>query len=365
MEELCRYLPTPSVVVDLEQTDKNLEQMSALAKTYGIHVRPHIKPHKSVYFAERQLALGAYGITCARLSEAEVMSDYGITDILIAYPLIGDDKMERLKKLMYRADVITIVNSVYGAQKLSEAGIACSKTIPVLIEVDGGLHRGGVPPFRPTLDFAEKIKSLPGISIKGLMYYNGLIYSESTLEGYIAGTKREHDELTETAALLKSHGYCMDILSGGNSYSSKCCKYLKGITEVRCGNYIFNDVSALATGFATEKECTLRAVSTVVCKVDDHHAIIDAGSKTLTTDICPHRPGYGYVAGRPDIMISKLNEEHGFIESSIPLNLEIGDKISIIPNHSCVLPNLTDKLYGVRNGKLERMIPIEARGTCY
>lgn len=359
------YLPTPAVVAELDQTDLNLKKMASLTSKYGIHVRPHIKPHKSVYFARKQLALGAKGITCARLSEAEVMADHGITDILIAYPLIGLDKMERLKKLMCRADIITIVNSSYGAEQLSEAGLACKKAIPVLIEIDGGLHRGGLPPYKAALSFAEKIKKFPGIEIKGLMYYNGLIYSETTKEGYISGTKKEHDELIGTADLLKSHGYCMDILSGGNSYSSKCCRYLEGITEVRCGNYIFNDVSALATGFASEDECSLRAVATVVCKIDEHHAIIDAGSKTLTTDTSPHRIGYGYIVGRPDIIISKLNEEHGFIESPNLLNLNIGDKIAIIPNHSCVLPNLTDQIYGIRNGILERMISIEARGTCY
>lgn len=361
---MYEYLPTPSVAVELDQVDKNLKKMEALTRKYGIHVRPHIKPHKSVYFAEKQLAFGAKGITCTKLQEAEVMADYGITDILIAYPLIGTDKMERLKKLKSRANVITIVNSTYGAHQLSQTGLACQEPIPVLIEIDGGLHRGGVPPFEAALEFAEKIKDLPGISIKGLLYYNGLIYSETTLEGYITGTKKEHDELIGTANLLKQHGYTMEILSGGNSYSSKCCRYLEGITEVRCGNYIFNDVSALATGFATEEECALRAAATVVCKMDDYHGIIDAGSKTLTTDTSPHRPGFGYVVGRPDIHISKLNEEHGFIESAKPLNLEIGDKIAIIPNHSCVLPNLTDKIYGIRKGRLERMIPIEARGTC-
>ena len=118
-----------------------------------------------------------------------------------------------------------------------------------------------MPPFEAALEFAEKIKDLPGISIKGLLYYNGLIYSETTLEGYITGTKKEHDELIGTANLLKQHGYTMEILSGGNSYSSKCCRYLEGITEVRCGNYIFNDVSALATGFATEEECALKSGS--------------------------------------------------------------------------------------------------------
>lgn len=361
---MYEYLPTPAVVVELEQVSLNLKKMDTLTKTYGINVRPHIKPHKSLYFAREQLVNGAKGITCARLSEAEVMVKHGITDILIAYPLIGEDKMERLKKLVAQADIITIVNSEYGANQLSEAGVSLGKKITVLIEIDGGLHRGGVLPYDAALHFAETIKDLPGIVIKGLMYYNGLIYAENTMEGYIKGTRKEHDELVGTAELLRKNGYCMEILSGGNSYSSKCCKYLEGITEVRCGNYIFNDVSALATGFATEEECALRVVSTVICKMDDYHAIIDAGSKTLTTDICGHRAGYGYVVGRPDIIITKLNEEHGFIECSHPLGLNIGDKIAIIPNHSCVLPNLTDQIYGVRNNKLERMIPIEARGNC-
>lgn len=357
------YIPTPSVVVELDQVEKNLKDMVALNSKYGIQVRPHIKPHKSVYFADLQLKYGAKGITCARLTEAEIMADYGITDILIAYPLIGCDKMERLGKLVKRASIITIVNSIVGARQISGLGIFCGQPIKVLIEVDGGLKRGGIAPYGPTLEFVRQIRNYEGLNICGLMYYGGLIYAEKTHEGYEDVTKREHDEIIDTAELLRKDGFCMDILSGGNSYSSRCCKYLEGITEVRCGNYIFNDVSTLATGFATEKDCALRAVSTVICKVDEHHAIIDAGSKTLTTDLCSHRTGYGFVVGRPDIEIVKLNEEHGFIESEHLLNLEIGDKIAIIPNHACVLPNLTDKVYGIRNNKIERLIPIEARGA--
>lgn len=356
-------IPTPAVVVELAQAEQNIRHMNEENAKYHIRVRPHIKPHKSVYFAQEQLRCGAGGITCARLYEAEVMADYGIHDILIAFPLIGKDKMERLGKLLRRAKITTLVNSVVGARQLSELAESLGCTIRVLIEVDGGLHRGGFLQYQPTLDFARQIRAFRGLSICGLLYYGGLIYQETTREGYERESQREHDELVGTAALLSGEGFRMEVLSGGNSYSARCCKQLEGITEVRCGNYIFNDCSTLATGFATETECALRAVSTVVCVVDEHHAIIDAGSKTLTTDLCSHRKGYGWVVGRPDIEITKLNEEHGFIESDRPLALEVGDKIAIIPNHACVLPNLTDKLYGIREGKLERMIPVEARGT--
>lgn len=238
-------ISTPSVVVELEQVTENLKKMDALNRTYGILVRPHIKPHKSVYFALEQLSCGARGITCAKLSEAETMADYGIDDIFIAYPLIGEDKMERLGRLMQRIRVSTEVNSIYGAKQLSALGERIGKKVPVLIEIDGGLHRGGVPPYEGAVAFADSIRDLPGLEICGLMYYGGLIYAETTREGYEAQTKREHDELVGTAELLRAKGYRMDVLSGGNSYSARCCKYLEGITEVRCGNYIFNDVATL------------------------------------------------------------------------------------------------------------------------
>ena len=358
------YIPTPAVVVELDQVTENLKQMDARNRAYGIRVRPHIKPHKSSYFALEQLTRGAQGITCAKLSEAETMADFGIDDIFIAYPLIGEDKMERLGRLMQRVRVITEVNSLYGAKQLSALGERIGKKVPVLIEIDGGLHRGGVPPYEGTVAFAESIRDLPGLDICGLMYYGGLIYGQTTRKGFEEQTRMERDALVGTAALLRQQGFRMDVLSGGNSYSSRCCEYLEGITEVRCGNYIFNDVSTLASGFATEQECALRAVSTVVCKMDDHHAIIDAGSKTLTTDLCGHRSGYGWIVGHPEIRITKLNEEHGFVESDDPLPFAIGDKIAIIPNHACVLPNLFDQIYGIRGGQVERMIPIEARGRC-
>ena len=356
------YLQTPAVLVELDQAEKNIKAMVELNEKNGIHVRPHIKPHKSVYLSRLQLELGCRGITCAKLGEAEVMADHGITDILVAYPLIGEDKMERLKKLMDRANVATIVNSTTGARQISGAGRSKGEKIRVLIEIDGGLNRGGKKPMEPAVEFAKEIRDLPGIDIVGLMYYSGVIYAETTMEGFDKATVKEHDDIINTARLMEAAGFKMEILSGGNSYSSKRAQLLKGITEVRPGHFIFNDCGQLASGFATEGQCCLRVVSTVVCLNDEKHAIIDAGSKTLTTDLCAHRAGYGYVIGRSDIFISKLNEEHGFIESEKPLDLKIGDKIAIIPNHACVVPNLADEICGIRNNRIERMIKIEARG---
>ncbi len=356
------YLPTPAVVVELEQVEKNLKEMVEQNEKNGIHVRPHIKPHKSVEIAKLQQALGAKGITCAKLGEAEVMAEAGLKDILIAYPLIGEDKMERLEKLMDIADIITIVNSTAGANQLSKAGERKNRKVKVLIEIDGGISRGGKKPFEPALKFADSIRELSGIEIIGIMYYGGTIYNESTMEGFDRVTKSEHDNIAGTAKMLRAAGFKMEVLSGGSSYSSKRSHLLKGITEVRPGHYIFNDCGQLFTSFATEEQCALRVVATVVCVNDEKRAIIDAGSKTLTSDLCGHHEGYGYVVGRPDLTITKLNEEHGFIESCHILNLQIGDKIAIIPNHACVILNLADEVYGIRNGRVNHMICIDARG---
>ena len=356
------YLPTPAVVMELDIMEENVRDMYEHAKACNIAVRPHIKPHKSIEIAKMQIKNGASGITCAKIGEAEIMAQAGIKDILIAFPIIGEDKLKRLGELLKKTNVCTIINSVEGAQGLSDLGEKIGKKIQVLIEVDGGIRRGGRKPGMDTVDFARDVKNMKGIEIKGILYYGGTIYEARDREGIIEKTRMEQKEMTETAAMLEKEGLCMEILSGGSSYSSKCPEYMNGITEVRPGHYIFNDCGQLAKGFSKEENCALRVVASVVCITDSNHAIIDAGSKALTTDGQVGCMGYGHVIGRDDIVITKLNEEHGFLESKKGIDLKIGDKIAIIPNHACVVPNLVDQAYGIRNGVLDHMVTIDARG---
>ena len=197
---------------------------------------------------------------------------------------------------------------------------------------------------------------------QGLMYYGGLIYDSRTIDEVKEACKKERDELVNTAKLLKQHGFSMEILSAGSSFSGKFPELLEGITEIRSGHYIFNDCGQLDIGLAKPEDCALIVTSTVVAKPDSHVVICDVGTKSLTSDTCHHRPGYGYIVEYPDLEIYSLNEEHAFIRSTEQNPLKVGDKISIIPNHACVVTNLAEKIYGFRNGKLDRMIPVEARG---
>lgn len=353
--------PTPAVIVELGIVEKNIKTLVDNAKAHGIAHRPHVKTHRSSELAHLQLKLGAQGITCAKLGEAEVMARSGIQDIFIAYPLIGEDKMERLGKLMQIATVTTLVGSAVGAKQLSDLAVRTGKTIRVRLDIDGGLGRGGVLPGEPALALAQQIQSLPGLQIVGLMYYGGLIYHEPTRAQMEKIAQKEHDDLVDTAALLRAHGFIMDELSGGTSFSGKMPEILEGITEIRSGHYIFNDCSQLFSGFAGEEDCALRIVTTLVAKMDERHGILDVGTKTLTSDLCDHHPGYGYILGRPQLRITALNEEHAFLESEGPMDLEIGDKVTLIPNHACVICNLAGQVYGVREGRFDHVIQIDAQ----
>lgn len=355
-------LSTPAVVVDLDRAENNIKKMAEQAGKYGIRHRPHIKTHRSGYLASLQMKYGCCGITAAKLGEAETMADCGMKDIFIAYPIIGEDKIKRLLDLDSRVKISTIINSLQGAKALSQAFEKNGKQISVLIEVDGGLNRGGVRPMEPTLEFARRVRGLKGLKIQGLMYYGGLIYDSRDIEEVKEACKKERDELVHTARLLKQDGFAMDILSAGSSFSGKFPELLEGITEIRSGHYLFNDCGQLDIGLAKPEDCALTVTTTVAAKPDDQVVICDVGTKSLTSDTCHHRPGYGYVVEYPELEIYSLNEEHAFVRSRGQNPLNIGDKISIIPNHACVVTNLAEKVYGFRNGRLDRIIPTEARG---
>ncbi|MDR0387375.1 MAG: alanine racemase [Treponema sp.] len=358
------YRSTPSVRIDLDAAERNIKNALAKLEPLGISHRPHIKTHKSVFLARLQLQTGCRGITCAKLGEAEVMADGGITDILIAYPLIGPDKLERYRSLLLREGmtVRTIINSVPGAKGLSDLGVSLGRRLPVCIELDGGIGRGGIKTGAPLRDFALAVKDLPGIAVTGILHYGGGVYGCKTKNEVRARLGAESREIRRCAAILNEAGIHVPLISGGSSFSLCFPEELTGITEVRAGNYIFNDNALLSLDLTNEEDCALRIHAAVVARPDAETAIIDAGSKTLTSDLCANRPGYGFIIGEPEAEIYKLNEEHGFVKKEGGIDMEIGQELCIIPNHACVIPNLCDEIYAFRSGRFEKAIPIDARG---
>lgn len=364
--ELDRQPPTPYAFVDLEAVEKNIACMADKLAAHGIQHRPHIKTHKSLEFARKQLAVGAVGITVAKLSEAEVFADGGIDDILIAFAIVGERNLERLERLHRRIRIAVTVDSWEAAIGLSAVGERTGKPIRALIELDGGLHRGGRQPGEDIVEFARRIHELPGLEIAGIMAYFGLVYRHQDAEALAAAVREESRIIGDVVRDLRAAGIAVETVSSGSSPTAKLCELAEGITEVRAGNYLYNDVSAVSMGLASTEDCALRVMATVISIPLPGMATIDAGSKTLTSDRAHHSEGFGMVVGRPEITIAALNEEHGMLRyNPDQVSLAIGDRIEIIPNHSCVIPNLNDYIYAVRGGQIVDRIHTDARGCNY
>ncbi|MBL4954728.1 alanine racemase [Neobacillus sp. YIM B02564] len=357
---------TPYVYVDLDKVEKNIKNMISRLNSKGIEHWPHIKSHKSVELAKKQLEYGAKGITCAKLSEAEVMAEGGIQPILIAYPIIGEEKLNRLGKLAKKIDIRTTVDSLPVAEGLSTVGETIGKKIEVLIEIDGGSHRGGVQPGQATLDFAREIIKLPGIQLVGVFTYVGQIYGCQTEEEIKQETRLEAQILLKAKELLKANGIEVTVTSGGSTVSSFHAEELEGISQSRAGNYIFGDMNAIHVGVYTESDCALKVRSTVISVPLPGYATIDAGTKTLTSDLSCRGNTYGLLVSHPDIQLFKLNEEHGYLSYDPKLHtLHVGDQVEIIPNHCCVIPNLYDSIYSFRGEEHIGSLKIDARGKNY
>ncbi|HZG76942.1 MAG TPA: alanine racemase [Paenibacillus sp.] len=359
-------LTTPAPFVDLDIMERNVAAMAAKLAERGIGHRPHIKTHKSVAIARKQLEAGAIGITAAKLSEAETFAAAGFPSILLAYPLIGADKLERFAALHEKTEMIAVADSMTGAEGLSAVGVRAGKPVQTLVEIDGGLHRGGRQPGEDAVQFALAVQRLPGIEVAGIMGYFGTIYAHRDAAALRDAVRAESETLADTVARFRAAGLPVRIVSAGSTPAAAYSDALQGVTEVRAGNYIFNDATAVGMGVATEAQCALRVVATVVSAPMAGRATIDAGTKTLTSDKAQHRDGFGIVVGRPDVRITGLNEEHGYLQFPPEAEpLQVGDRVEIIPNHSCVLPNLCDRLPGVRQGRLSEWIAVDARGCNY
>lgn len=358
-------IPSPAVIVDLDRTERNIERVAALTRKYSIKHRPHIKAHKSEYFARKQLQAGAIGVAVAKISEAETMVKHGINDILIAYSIVGEEKLQRLKRLHQTARVMTTVDSLEAAKGLASAG-SPEHPLPVLIEIDCGTHRGGRQPGEDTLQFAMRLRDFKSLQIKGIFTYNGNLYHTENTEQLRGLVAQESRLLTETAESLRQHQIPVEIISGGSTPALLALEQLHGVTEIRSGNYLFNDVSGIQFGTASVEDCALRVLATVISTPLPGYATIDAGSKTLTNDLSVRGEDCGMVVDPPGVKLVDLNEEHGYLRYDPDrVQVHVGDRVEIIPNHACVLPNLCDRIYGVCGDDVVKEITVDARGRNY
>lgn len=339
---------TPVVTIDLDVMEGNIRRMQALCDECDVALRPHIKTHKIPEIAKAQLAAGARGITCQTIGEVEVMVDAGIDDIFLTYNVLGDAKLRRLRALADRARLSVVCDNETVARSLSSAFAQAETPLAVLVECDAGAGRNGVQDPLEATELAGLIDRLPGLRFAGLMFYP---ITDQTGE-FAAAAIRE----------LERAGHGCEVVSTGGTPSAPKLRSVPQATEHRAGSYIFNDRSHVEKGWARWEECAMRIRTTVVSRPTRDRAILDAGSKTLSSDISSLL-GYGAIVEYPNARITSLNEEHGVVDlSHCSRKPEVGEIVSIIPNHTCVVSNLHDHLVGVRRGRVETVWRVGARG---
>jgi D-serine deaminase-like pyridoxal phosphate-dependent protein len=301
--------------------------------------------------AQMQIAAGAKGITCQKLGEAEIMADAGISDILISYNLLGDEKMARLGALQGKANVTVAADNSVVVADLPKAAAASGRTLSVVVECDTGRKRAGVETPAEAVALAREIAGSKGLQFAGFMLY-------PTETGW-ADAQKFFDE---ALAGVRAHGLDATIVSTGGTPNLKNLGQLKGATEHRFGTYIYNDRMQVAAGVASWDDCALHIYSTVVSRAAPERGILDAGSKTLTSDT-GGLEGHGLILEHPEVRIARFAEEHGFLDlSRSNTRPNVGDVVRIVPNHVCVVVNMMDEVVMVRGEEIVGTLPVAARG---
>ncbi len=347
-----QQIPTPALLVDLDAMESNLRSMADFFADKPAKLRPHFKNHKAPLLAWKQLRMGAIGMTCATIREAEILVQHGVDNILIANEITGEEKADRFAQLSRYASILVGVDSATSVRELACAQRKHGTRLQILIDIDTGLGRCGVQPGQAAVDLARRAAEA-GLTVRGLTGYEG------HLQPLPPGPERDEKvrlvcrNLIETASRLESIGIAADIISTGGTGTYAVCGRYPGVTEIQAGSYLLMDTQYVERGATFQRSLTLLA--SVISTRGSNHAVIDCGMKELSAE-----RGLSAVKGLPGTRLKALHAEHGLLELDAGLSrpLEVGQKIELWVHYSDATVNLHSSLYGVRNGKVEEVFPI-------
>lgn len=343
-------LETPSILIDLNIMQRNIEAMQARCNELGVEFRPHIKTHKIPAIAQKQLDAGAVGIACQKVSEAEIFADAGITDIQIPYNIVGERKTARLAELAKRTKITVTVDSIPVIDGIAKAAKAANSTIHVMVELVSLQERTGTTP-EDALELAKHILTYDDcLPFAGVMIYP----TDAAIR----------PRLQKTLALLQEANIDVEMVSGGGSGAIFEAHEIPELTELRIGTYVFYDWNSVSRDWASFDDCAMTIRATVVSANEVSRVILDSGSKTVNSesvDGC-----FGYIREFPKARLHNLSEEHGFVDFSACKTVpQVGDILHIIPVHTCIVTNLHNQIYGVRGENIEKIYDVVARGLVW
>jgi D-serine deaminase-like pyridoxal phosphate-dependent protein len=366
-------LPTPQILIDRRRALDNIDRGQAMADAAGVRLRPHAKTHKSPLVAKWQIERGAVGICCAKIGEAEVFAEAGVDNIRLPYP-VNPSNATRLIPLLDVAEMSIIVDHLGVARGWSDVMHRARRMLDVLVKVDVGFHRCGIDPNGDSLGFLKSVASLPGLRLRGLLSHAGHAYHAASEDDLRTIAEQEVETLTRLRDAAAAAGIALDEISVGATPSLRFSARQKGITELRPGNYVYFDRTQVALGAATLDDCALTVLATVVSKPAADRIILDCGSKTLTNDTArgiSKATAYGAVLkGNGDsprqvddaLTIERLSEEHATVRVTGGTSLEPGDRVRVVPNHSCTVSNLVDVVRLVDGDTVIDTLAVAARG---
>ncbi len=341
-------LDTPVAVIDIDRLEANIARLQQYLDSHQILNRPHIKTHKIPQIAQMQLKAGAAGITCQKLGEAESMVQAGIHDIFIPYNLMGEPKLARLAVLMQAAEISVTADSEYTVRGYAQAAQQAGRELTVLVEFDTGLGRCGVQNPQQAVDLACMIADMPALKFGGLMTY--------------PANQNTAPFVQEAKTLLEKRGISVERVSLGGTPKMWEAHTHTGVNEYRAGTYVYGDRATLKAGAMILDQCAMHIISIVISRPTPERGILDAGSKTLSSDLMG-LTGHGLILEYPQAHIYQLSEEHGHVDfSACASKPAIGERVTIIPNHCCVVSNLFNQMVGVRDEQVEVVWDVAARG---
>lgn len=341
-------LDTPFLIADLDIVERNIRRSQQHLDGLGLASRPHIKTHKLPFIAWKQVEAGAVGVTCQKLGEAEVMVDAGIHEVFISYNIVGRPKLERLAGLCAQARIFAAADSEHVIQGYAAMAREFGVSLGVFLEADTGGKRAGIQEPAAARPLARQILESPGLTFEGVFTYPTGPATQSFFEGVVEA--------------LQPDGIVCPRFSGGGSLCFWELDRTPICTEHRAGTNVYCDRNLVTQAGYRWEDCALEVLTTVVSRPTAGRAVLDLGTKAMTSDPNP-QGGFHHIRSHPEAVFEKLSEEHGHLDVSrcaSPPALE--DRLRVVPNHACGATNLHDLVALHRGGRVERILPISARG---